>query len=112
MPRPLKFRRVGFRPGITFFKPAGVPLSGMDEIVLTVEEFEAIRLKDFENMDQIEAAKKMNISQPTFNRILSSARKKIADAITNGKAIRIEGGTYKFVPPGRYGKGFGRGRGF
>ena len=110
MPRPFKFRRVGFKPGTTFFKPAGVPLADLKEVVLTVGEFEAIRLKDFEGLDQIDAAKKMDVSQPTFNRILASARKKIADAITNGKSIRIEGGTYKFVTPGRYNRGFGRGR--
>lgn len=68
----------------------------LEETILTVDEFEAIRLKDFLNLEQGEAAKKMNISQPTFHRLLLEARKKIADAIVNGKAIRIEGGNYKF----------------
>jgi len=101
MPRPVKCRRVGFIPGITFFKPAGVPLVSLEEVVLTMEESEAIRLKDFLDLDQEEAAKKMGVSQPTFNRILNSARKKIADALVNGKAIRIEGGEYTFVGPQR-----------
>ncbi len=97
MPRPIKFRRIGFKPHVNYFKPAGVPLAQLEEVVLTMEEFEAIRLKDVEGLEQIEAAKKMDISQPTFNRILCSARKKIADALINGKAIRVEGGTYQFV---------------
>lgn len=114
MPRPFIPRRVRFQPGTTYFKPAGIPIAGLNQVVLTVEEFEAVRLKDFEGMDQIESAKKMNISQPTFNRLLASARKKLADALVNGKAIRIEGGTYKMVQqpigPGM-GRGFGRGGG-
>jgi predicted DNA-binding protein (UPF0251 family) len=107
MPRPRIIRRVLFEPNINYFKPAGVPLSGLAEIVLTVDEFEAVRLKDLEGMEQEEAASKMKISQPTFHRLILSARKKIADAIVNGKAIRIEGGHYKMaVRPG-----MGRGRG-
>ncbi len=109
MPRPFVCRRVWFRPGITYFKPAGARLTGLVEVVLTVDEFEAVRLKDFLGIGQEEAAKKMNVSQPTFSRILESARKKIADALVNGKAIRIEGGTYKMAGPivrGR-GRGFG-----
>ena len=109
MPRPIKFRQVEFKPNISYFKPVGVPMATLGEVVLTVEEFEAIRLKDVEGLDQVEAAEKMGISQPTFNRLLNSARNKIADAIVNGKAIKIEGGNYQFV--GR-GMGYGRGRGF
>jgi predicted DNA-binding protein (UPF0251 family) len=67
----------------------------LEESILTVDEFEAVRLKDLEGLDEVDAAKKMNISQPTFNRLLSSARKKIADAIVNGKAIKIFGGPYR-----------------
>jgi predicted DNA-binding protein (UPF0251 family) len=104
------FRRVFFEPGVTYFKPAGVRLRGMLETVLTVDEFEAIRLKDHEDMDQTEAAKKMGISQPTFQRLYESARKKIAEALVNGKAIRIEGGHYRFI--GRHTRrGFGPGHG-
>ena len=97
MPRLRRFRRVRFMPEVTYFKPAGVRLSGLKETVLTVDEFEALRLKDLEEMNQKEAAKKMGISQPTFNRVLASARKKAADSIVNGKAIRVGGGRYKIV---------------
>jgi len=106
MPRPRIRRRVGYHPDIVYFKPAGVRKIEIAESILTVDEFEAIRLKDFLQMDQDDAAKKMKISQPTFHRLLLSARKKIADAIVNGKAIKIEGGDY-MVRPGR---GGGRGR--
>ena len=77
--------------------------------MLTFDELEAIRLKDFEGMEQKKAAKKMNISQPTFHRLLVSARKKLAEALVNGKAIKIQGGDYKMVRP--RGRGMGRGRG-
>jgi predicted DNA-binding protein (UPF0251 family) len=87
-------------PGVTFFKPAGVPLRVLEEVRLTVEEAEALRLKELEGMEQEEGADKMNISRPTFQRVLASARKKVADALLNGKAIRIEGGNFK-IPPHR-----------
>ena len=113
MPRPRRFRRVRYMPEVTFFKPAGVRLAELEEVVLTVDEFEAIRLKDFLDLEQTEAAKKMNISQPTFNRLLSAARKKVAEAVVNGKSIKIEGGRYKMVVPrGRGAAGRGRGMGF
>jgi predicted DNA-binding protein (UPF0251 family) len=94
-------------PGFTYFKPAGVRMVELEESVLTVDEMEAIRLNDLLGMEQEEAAKKMGISQSTFHRLLISARRKIADAIVNGMAIRIEGGNYSF---GRGRRGFGRGR--
>lgn len=97
MPRPRRFRRIWFEPGVTHFKPAGVPLSGRQVAILTFEELEAIRLGDLLELTQEQAAKKMNISQPTFYRLLSAARKKVADAVVNGKAIRIEGGHYKMA---------------
>ncbi len=103
MPRPRRRRRVRFRPDITFFRPEGVKESYLEESILTVDEFEAVRLKDLEGLDQEESAKKMNISQPTFHRLIRSARKKIADAIVKGKAIKIEGGVYRMV--GRGGRG-------
>jgi len=95
MVRPRRCRRVLFKPGITYFKPRGIPLSELEEVILPVEEYEAVRLKDLDGLEQEECAKKMNISQPTFHRLILSARKKIADAIINGKAIKIEGGNYK-----------------
>ena len=109
MPRPITPRRIGFQPDVTYFKPAGKKLIELEETILSMEEFEAIRLKDLEGLEQEEAAKKMNVSQPTFNRVLKSGRKKIAEAIVKGKAIRIEGGTYFFSKG--FGRGFGRGRG-
>ena len=107
MPRPIRIRDVGFEPEATFFKPAGVPMASLEEVILTFEEVEALRLKEVEGLGQTKAAKKMNVSQPTFFRILSTARKKIADAIVNGKAIRVQGGNYKFIGT-TYGPGQGR----
>jgi len=95
MVRPRLCRRVRFNPNVTYFKPRGIPLRELEEVILPVDEYEAVRLKDLEGLEQEECAKKMNISQPTFHRLVLSARKKIADAIINGKAIRIEGGNYR-----------------
>jgi predicted DNA-binding protein (UPF0251 family) len=95
MPRPRICRRVLSEPGVNYFKPRGIRLRDLDESILTVDEFEAIRLKDLVQFDQETASKKMNISQPTFHRLILSARKKIADAIINGKAIKIKGGNFK-----------------
>lgn len=81
-------------PDVTYFKPAGIRLNELEEVTLTVDEYEAIRLKDYLNLEQEEAAKKMNISQPTFHRLIISARNKIANAIVNGKAIKIHGGDF------------------
>jgi len=100
MPRPRMSRIVGFEPGTTYFKPAGIAMAGLSENVLQVEELEAMRLKDLEEMDQEKAAKKMGVSQPTFHRMLVEARKKVADAIVNGKAIRVHGGNFKFARGG------------
>ena len=90
MPRRRCQRTVGFTPEVLHFKPAGVSLRDLEEITLRADELEAIRLKDYEGLDQEESASKMKISQPTLHRALLSARKKIADALVNGKAIRIE----------------------
>ncbi len=90
-------------PNVTLYKPAGVPGFQMEVVVLTPDEVEALRLKDYEGLDQNAAAEKMNISQPTFYRILSSARRKIADALINGKAIQIEKSDYvNYVNEGDY----------
>ena len=98
-------------PEVDYFKPAGVPIASLDESKLTVEEYEAVRLKDLEGIDQTKAAKKMKVSQSTFNRVLSNARKKLADAIIHGKAIKIQGGNFKMVQPRGRGLGMGGGRG-
>ncbi len=89
MPRPRMFRRVAFNPSVSYFKPAGIGLRHLAEVSLLHEEFEALRLCDFLGKEQKECAKEMHVSQPTFNRVLREARRKIADALTNGKAIRI-----------------------
>ncbi|MFZ5753613.1 MAG: DUF134 domain-containing protein [Bacillota bacterium] len=97
MPRPPKCRRVEFEPQVTYFKPAGIPKCQLEELVLSVEEIEAIRLKDREGLEQEECAERMHVSRPTFQRILMSARSKIAEAITEGKAIKVEGGNYRLA---------------
>ncbi|NLW24862.1 MAG: DUF134 domain-containing protein [Clostridia bacterium] len=97
MPRPPKWRRVEMEPQFTYFKPAGIPKRILEEVIINVEEIEAIRLKDLEGLEQEECAQKMNISRPTFQRVLTSARSKLAEAIIEGKAIKIEGGNYCLV---------------
>jgi len=81
---------MSFSPNITYFKPKGVPLHSLEEVTLLPDEVEALKLHDVDDLEQIEAAAKMQISQPTFGRILDKAYKKIANAIITGKAIRIE----------------------
>ncbi len=97
MPRPFKCRRIFFEPNFKFFKPAGIPLSMLEEVNLTLDEIEAVRLADLEGLYQEESAEKMGISRQTFGNILNSAHKKIADALINGKAIKIEGGVIKIM---------------
>ncbi|MGH4052650.1 MAG: DUF134 domain-containing protein [Clostridium sp.] len=95
MSRPIKFRRVEFFPEDTYFVPWGKPKCKIQEIVLKVEELEAMRLKDIEELNQEECGEKMQVSRQTFQNIIDSARKKIAIALTEGKAIRISGGNYR-----------------
>ena len=95
MSRPKKCRFIKLEPNITYFKPRGVPMFQLEEIGLTVEEFEALRLHDVENLMEEKACKKMKVSRTTFHRMLVSAQKKVAEALVKGKAIRIEGGYYK-----------------
>jgi len=97
MPRPIKCRRIYFEPGVTYFKPVRIRLIDLEEVKLSVDELEVIRLKDLEGLEQNEIAEKMGISQPTVHRLLESARRKIADALVGGKALRIEGGVYEMV---------------
>ncbi|MFA5009476.1 MAG: DUF134 domain-containing protein [Candidatus Paceibacterota bacterium] len=89
MVRPVKPRKLNFNPGVTYFKPRAIPLSSLEEVELKLDELEVLKLCDYEGFEQKEAAKKINISQSTLQRILSSARKKIAEAIIKGKAIKI-----------------------
>jgi len=95
--RPIKWRRVASLPNALYFKPAAVPLHMLEEICLSVEEIEALRLKDLEGLEQEACAKKMNISRPTFQRIVGSARQKVADALVKGKAIKVEGGNFEMA---------------
>lgn len=95
MPRPRRCRRIRMFPNSNYFKPAGVRAIELQEIILSLEEYESLRLIDLENIEQEKAGKMMKISQPTLSRILKSARKKVSDAIINGKAIRIQGGNYE-----------------
>ncbi|MDH7476255.1 MAG: DUF134 domain-containing protein [Microgenomates group bacterium] len=88
--RPKLCRRLRFRPNALYFKPQGVPMHLLEEIVLLPDEIEALKLYEIDGLEQTKAALKMNISQPTFARILASAQKKVAEAIIKGKAIKIE----------------------
>lgn len=90
MPRPKINRKVRCNPSCYYFKPRGIPMYSLDEVELELDELEAIKLADFDEMFQEEAAKKMNISRATFGRIILKAHHKIADAIINGKAIKIK----------------------
>ena len=93
MPRRRRRRRVRSQPNVKRFGPDKG--KNNQKVTLKVEEFEAIRLKDLEGLDQSEAAEKMNISQPTFYRTLVSAREKVADALVNGKSLEVKGGDYE-----------------
>lgn len=92
MPRPFCYRRVAGKPVASIFKPTGMPLFGLEEVVMALDEFEAMRLVDLNGLYQEQAAEEMNVSRPTFSRIIESAHRKIADVIVHGKALRIEGG--------------------
>jgi len=97
MARPRNCRRVGSMPESNYFKPRGIPLSMLEEVILTVDEFEAIKLADLENLYQEQAAEKMNVSRQTFGRIIDSAHNKVADALVKGKALKIEGGEFEMA---------------
>ncbi|MDM8550201.1 DUF134 domain-containing protein [Desulfobacterales bacterium HSG2] len=94
MVRPKKNRIVGFNPDISYFKPRGIPLIDLEEVHLTVDERETIRLADLLGLPYEEAGRRMGISRATFGRIIQHARKVIADALISGKAINVEGGNY------------------
>lgn len=97
MPRPTKFRRVEFFPKDTYFVPWGKPKCEIEEIVLKLEELEAMRLKDIKGLSQEQCAKKMQVSRQTFQNIIDNARKKTAIALTEGNSIKISGGNYRPV---------------
>jgi len=97
MARPKCTRFVHDFPNTTFFKPRGVPLVALKEVALTFDEYEALRLADLKGLYHETAAEKMNISRATFGRIVESARRKVADALINGKAIKIDGGIVTMI---------------
>ncbi len=107
MPRPRICRRVDFNENFFNFVPRGI--RNCEECILTLDEYEAIRLIDLEGTEQSKAAKKIKVSQPTFSRILKNARQKISRAIVKGYSIKIQGGNYKMEQ--RRGRGLGQGRG-
>lgn len=110
MVRPKKIKIVEFQPDVLYFKPRAVPLSELEEVEITFDELESLRLFDLQKLSQTESAEKMHIHQSTFQRTLARAREKVSEALVNGKAIKIHGGEYKM--PGRDGTGpVGRGRG-
>ena len=138
MVRPRIRRLVREMPKVFYYKPFGIPLRELSVQVLSISEYESLKLKDYEKYSQIEASVMMKVSQPTFNRLYLEARKKLAKAIVEGLAIKIEGGNYKMPyydgtgpmgqgpmtgrglgpcaeeagPRSRFGRGFGRGPGF
>ena len=89
MPRPKIRRRIKFNPNVDYFKPRGIPLRELEEVELLPDEVQAIKLYLVDGLDQTDSAKKMEISQPTFARIINSATKKLGEAIIKGKAIKI-----------------------
>ena len=97
MSRPCRCRKIRCNPDANYFKPRGIPLDMLQEVNLTLDELEAIRLADLKEMYQEDAAKKMSISRQTFGNIINSAHKKIADVLLNAKALKIEGGTVERV---------------
>jgi predicted DNA-binding protein (UPF0251 family) len=101
MVRPKKNRIVRFDPKINYFKPRGIPVFDLDEVCLTVDEREAIRLADLLDMSHEDAGRQMGVSRATFGRIVQNARRIVADAIINGKAVRVEGGNFKLVSKSR-----------
>lgn len=94
MARPVKWRRIENIPSVPCFVPSDTEPEGIPANILKLEELEAIRLKDLEGLEQGECAEKMEVSRPTFQRILLSAREKLADSLIHGKTIRIEGGNF------------------
>ncbi|MEW6530932.1 MAG: DUF134 domain-containing protein [Thermodesulfobacteriota bacterium] len=97
MARPKCCRRISQQPACAVFKPVGVPFSTLDEIVLSMDEFEALRLADLEGLHHEEAAERMSVSRQTFGRIVEAARRKVAQVLVGGLALRVEGGVVKMA---------------
>lgn len=103
MGRPFCCRRVGESPAATVYKPSGAPARPLQEILLTLDEFESLRLADLQGLYHEAAGREMSVSRATFGRILETARRKVAEALVQGKAIRIAGGPVHLGPRGGYG---------
>lgn len=99
MPRPRKRRTLADAPRPVLYKPAGVPLDGLERVVMLHEELEALRLADLEGLTQADAARHMAVSRSTFQRIVTQARRRVALALVEGRALQIEGGTFEVAHP-------------
>lgn len=106
MPRPVKPRRVCGRPAATYYKPRGVPMCDLEEVVIGLDGLEALRWVDLEGLSQEEAGDRMGVSRGTIGRLVEGARREVVDALVTGKALRLEGGPIVESP----GRGPGRGR--
>ncbi len=94
MARPVKWRKIENIPTVPYFVPSEKDIDEIPGNIIKLEELEAVRLKDLEGLEQEECAQKMQVSRPTFQRILISAREKITDSLVNGKTLKIEGGNF------------------
>ena len=99
MPRPRKKRILSRLPRAAVYKPAGVPLDQLRQVSLLQEELEALRLADLEGLTQAQAAEEMGVSRSTFQRVVAQARRRVAQALVQGHALQIEGGTFEVRPP-------------
>jgi len=97
MARPRKDRLVTYNPNVSYFKPRGIPMVKLEETHLAIDELEALRLADLIGLSHEEAGQKMGVSRATFGRIVQQARYQVANALINGKAIKIEGGNYRII---------------
>ena len=97
MPRPPKCRCIGREPGVSTFKPAGLPGHALEQVILSLDELEAVRLADLEGLYQEQAARRMEVSRQTFGNIVASGRRKLADCVVNGKLLRIQGGAVRLA---------------
>ncbi|MGE5259115.1 MAG: DUF134 domain-containing protein, partial [Hyphomicrobiales bacterium] len=102
MARPKRCRRINSTPGSSYFKPRGIPLALLEEVILSFDEYEAIRLADLESQYQDQAAEQMGVSRQTFGRIIESAHRKVAEALVQGRALKIEGGSFEVASARRF----------
>jgi predicted DNA-binding protein (UPF0251 family) len=101
MVRPQKSRLVHIDPKASFFKPRGIPMIDLQQIQLTLDGLEALRLADYLGLSHEKAGQQMGVSRATFGRIVEQARKRVADALIHGKAINVEGGNYTKLDPSK-----------